>query len=90
MEMEKIKIFDECLGYGVISNLGTFTDATVVKRGNQWWMFASGFDKDLEDLNIFSASLPPDACLSAVGWTIATDPANKSNALPVEAAATSA
>jgi hypothetical protein len=81
--MQKTTIFDKCRGYEPVSNLGTFTDATVTKRDNRWWMFGSGFDKDLEDLNIFSASLPPDAPLSVSGWTITIDPANSARAVPV-------
>ena len=63
--MEKIRVFDECQGYGRISNLGTFTDATAVTRGDIWWMYGSGFDKDLEDLNIYSACLPTGSPLRA-------------------------
>jgi hypothetical protein len=81
--MHKTTIFDECRGYDPVSNLGTFTDATVAKRGDRWWMFASGFDKNLGDLNIFSASLPPDAPLSVSGWTITTDSADPGKAVPV-------
>ena len=81
--LNKTRIFDECQGYGPISNLGTFTDTTVVKRGDTWWMYGSGFDKDLEDLNIYSASLPIGAPLSAVGWNIIIDPADSSKAQPI-------
>ena len=78
-----IKIFDECQGYGEITNLGTFTDATVSKRGNKWVMFGSGFEINQSDLNIFSASLNEHENLSPSGWKITTAPGDAHSAIPI-------
>ena len=56
--MKHTTIFDVGKGYAPITNLMTFTDCTVVKRENQWWMFAGGDGKTLPEINLFSASLP--------------------------------
>jgi hypothetical protein len=67
------RIFDAGLGYGALTNLKTLVDCTVVKRDNQWWMFTCGVDKTRWEIDMFSASLPAGAPLSASGWTITPD-----------------
>jgi hypothetical protein len=81
--MSSTRIFDESKGYDPITSLGTFTDCTVVKRENRWWMFGSGFDKTVPDLNVFSASLPENAPLSATGWKITTESNNPAKAVAI-------
>ena len=68
--MKDTTIFDDGKGYGSFTNLKTFTDCTVVKRDHQWWMFAAGEEKTQPEIHLYSASLPKDAPLSAVGWQI--------------------
>jgi hypothetical protein len=46
------------------------TDACVVKRGNQWWMYLAGQPKGCVTTDLYSASLPPDAPLSSQPWTL--------------------
>src|SRR5580658_2640568 len=40
----KVKLFDPTDGFGAIKSIRVFTDASVVKRGHQWWMIGGGFD----------------------------------------------
>ena len=46
-------------------------DASVVKRGDQWWMVLAGQAHGFGPPQLFSASLSPAAPLSASGWTLA-------------------
>lgn len=48
-------------------------DATVVKRGDQWWMYLAGQAGADGVTDIYSASLPSGAPLSATGWKITRD-----------------
>jgi hypothetical protein len=71
----QIRIFDAGKGYGPVVNLLTLVDCTVAKRDNRWWMFAAGVSKASGgEIQMFSASLPEGAPLSATGWRITTDP----------------
>ncbi len=70
------RIFDAGKGYGSIINLKTLVDCTVVKRFDRWWMFACGVDKTRWEIDMFSASLPAGAPLSADGWSLAVDSNN--------------
>ena len=45
-------------------------DATVVHRNKQWWMFLAGQAAGYGAPQLYSASLPPGAPLSATGWTL--------------------
>lgn len=49
-------------------------DATVVHRNSQWWMFLAGQAAGTGAPQIYSASLPPEAPLSATGWSLARNP----------------
>lgn len=45
-------------------------DASVVKRGQQWWMYLAGQVGGYGATDIYSASLPSGAPLSATGWNL--------------------
>ena len=45
-------------------------DASVVKRGEQWWMYLAGQVGGYGTTDIYSASLPSGAPLSAEGWKV--------------------
>ena len=45
-------------------------DASVVRRGEQWWMFLAGQPGGYGATQLFSASLDPAAPLSALGWKL--------------------
>ena len=45
-------------------------DASVVKRGEQWWMYLAGQVGGYGATEIYSASLPPGVPLSAKGWKV--------------------
>jgi hypothetical protein len=49
------------------------SDSTVIKRGNRWWMFLAGQAHGFGPTDIFSASLPANAPLSAAGWQLTRD-----------------
>jgi hypothetical protein len=68
------KIFDPADGFGAIKDAVQVTDSSVVKRGDQWWMCLAGRVWGREAIQLFSASLPPGAPLSARGWTIHSEP----------------
>jgi hypothetical protein len=82
-----VTIFHAGEGFGVFTGLRTFIDCTVVKRENRWWMFAGGMslvgDPPSRDINLLSASLPPDAPLSPSGWQITADPDDPSQPAPL-------
>ena len=69
----KTKIFDPADGFGLLTDLSEITDATLVKRGDRWWMFAAGQIKGISETDLFSASLPDKAPLSASGWILTPD-----------------
>jgi len=45
-------------------------DASVVRLGDQWWMFLAGQAAGYGPTEIYSASLPPNSPLSPTGWTL--------------------
>jgi hypothetical protein len=51
------------------------SDATVVLRDDQWWMYLAGQAAGYGPTQLYSASLPAGAPLSASGWTLMRDPA---------------
>ncbi len=66
-------IFDAGKGYGSIRGLRTLVDCTIAKRDGRWWMFACGVERTSPEIQIYSASLPEGAPLSAAGWSITPD-----------------
>lgn len=66
------KIFDpndpDCAGKGA-----ELLDSTIVKRGDRWWMYLAGQAHCEGAPQIYSASLPAGAPLSATGWIVTRD-----------------
>jgi hypothetical protein len=52
-------------------------DPTIVKRSDQWWMYLAGQAHGYGATEIYSASLPPKAPLSAAGWKLTRDAAGE-------------
>jgi hypothetical protein len=67
------RIFDAGKGYGSVTNLRILVDCTVAHRLGRWWMYACGVEKGSREIQLFSASLPEGAPLSAEGWVLTTD-----------------
>src|SRR5262245_47392540 len=70
---KETKIFDPADGFGSITDAFAITDASVVKRGDRWWMYLAGRAITQQSIQLFSASLPEGAPLSAAGWKLAPD-----------------
>src|SRR5581483_12171461 len=70
---KETKIFDPAEGFAPLTDALVVTDSTVVKRGNQWWMYLAGKRNDKSAIHLFSASLPEGAPLAATGWTSTPD-----------------
>src|SRR5207248_1885464 len=49
------------------------SDATVVKRGDQWWMYLAGQAHGYGPTELYSASLPAGAPLTPEGWSLTRD-----------------
>ncbi|HMG32999.1 MAG TPA: hypothetical protein VKM94_03600 [Blastocatellia bacterium] len=71
------KIFDPADGFGAVSDAFILTDSTLARRGNRWWMYLAGRARSSQSIDLFSASLPQDAPLSAGGWTVTAVPDDK-------------
>lgn len=52
-------------------------DPSVVKRGEQWWLYLAGQASGYGPTDIYSASLPPGAPLSATGWALTREAAGE-------------
>jgi hypothetical protein len=78
MIARKTKIFDPADGFAPLTDPYVVTDSSVVKRGDQWWMYLAGKIQDRPAIQLFSASLPPGAPLAATGWQLTPDPQNPS------------
>ena len=76
MAPKEIKIFDPADGFAPLTNALEITASTVAKRGDRWWMYVAGEAAGHEAIQLFSASLPAGAPLSAQGWTLTPDPDN--------------
>jgi hypothetical protein len=68
--LNETKIFDP-RDPSSASNGAELTDATVVRRGNQWWMYLGGQAAGYGPTQLYSAALPVGAPLSATGWSLA-------------------
>jgi hypothetical protein len=77
------KIFDPADGFGSFTKAGELTDATLAKRGDQWWMFLAGEAHGNGGIELFSASLPPGATLSVDGWRLTAHPEDPTNIAPL-------
>jgi len=74
MEPRETKIFDPADGFPPVTDLAEITDATVAKRGDQWWMYAAGQVAGRMETELFSASLAPGQPLATTGWRLTTRP----------------
>src|SRR5438067_191185 len=74
--IHETKIFDPADGFAPFTDPVVATDSSVVKRGGRWWMYLAGKVLNREAIQLFSASLPPGAPLSATGWKLTPDPAD--------------
>jgi hypothetical protein len=66
--MHETKIFDPH-DTATGSNRAELLDPTLARRDNQWWMYLGGQAHGYGPTDLFSASLPAGAPLSAIGWT---------------------
>jgi hypothetical protein len=77
------KIFDPADGFEPITDLAEITDATVTKRGDQWWLYAAGQMVGRIETELFGASLLPGEPLGAKGWRLTTQPDNVTRIAPL-------
>ena len=81
------KVFDPTDGFAPLTNVGELTDGTLAKRGDhhdgEWWMFLAGEAGGCESIELFSASLPPGAPLSATGWRLTPSPDDPQKIAPL-------
>ncbi len=68
----EVKIFDP-KDASTGSQGADLLDATVCRRGEQWWMYLAGQAGGYGATELFSASLPPGAPLAATGWKLSRD-----------------
>jgi len=68
----ELKIFDPRDG-STGSGGAELLDASVAERGNQWLMYLAGQARGYGPPDLYSASLPARAPLSATGWQITRD-----------------
>ena len=52
-------------------------DASVGRRGNQWWMCLAGQASGFGATDLYSASLPSGAALTAAGWIVSRNMAGE-------------
>lgn len=64
------RIFDAGKGFAPITKLRILVDCTVAEREGRWWMYLCGVEHGSSEIQMFSASLPQGAGLSAAGWTL--------------------
>ena len=76
----EVKVFDP-RDFATGSDGAELLDASVVRRGNQWWMYLAGQLDGYGATDIYSASLPPTMPLSASGWRFSRDNGGKLAAL---------
>lgn len=76
-----VKLLDMAEGLEV-ANLVAPSDPDVHKFGDRWWMFL-GCLQTTNEVNMFSASLPPGAPLSSTEWEITTESSDSQTATPL-------
>jgi hypothetical protein len=81
--VKETKVFDPADGFAPFTDVGELTDATVAKRGDQWWMFLAGEVDGNEGIQLFSASLPAGAPLTATGWRLTPHPNDPNRVAPL-------
>jgi hypothetical protein len=72
----EVKIFDP-RDPSTASEGAELLDASVVQRGERWWLYLAGQATADGATDIYSASLPPGAALSALGWELSRDAAGE-------------
>ena len=83
-----VPVFDGLTGYGKISRVRDFTDITLARRGNQWWMYGAGLiTEPSPGINLVSAFLAAGAPLRAAGWSMTTLPGKEDQAAALMPAA---
>ncbi|MGC2619456.1 MAG: hypothetical protein WA414_10480 [Acidobacteriaceae bacterium] len=70
MDSRETKIFDPADGFGSVADLRELADSTLAFRDGRWWLYAAGQVSGSRSTQLFSASLPLGAPLSADGWQI--------------------
>jgi hypothetical protein len=80
---KETKIYDPADGFGAITDPVELTDATLAKRGLQWWMYLVGQKREDGTTEIYSASLPVGAPLATTGWSLTPDWADPTKAAPL-------
>jgi hypothetical protein len=73
----------------MVSGGAELSDACVVKRQNQFWIYLAGQAHGRGATEIYSASLPPKVPLSRHGWRLTFDPAGNLQPLAGHNASTS-
>jgi hypothetical protein len=76
MQGKETKIFDPAEGFAPLTDAVILTDASVVERDNRWWMYLAGRALNRPSIELFSASLPEGALLSATGWKLTSQNAD--------------
>jgi hypothetical protein len=83
MNPVETKIFDPADGFGPVADLAEITDATITKRGDQWWLYAAGQMTGRTETELFSASLLPGQPLGAKGWRLSTQADHPTSIAPL-------
>lgn len=67
------KVFDPADGFAPLDDPWLVTDATLARRAGRWCMYLAGKLRSHEGIELFGASLPEGAPLSASGWRLTPD-----------------
>jgi hypothetical protein len=78
MITRETKIFDPADGFGAVADLTEISDSTLAQRNNRWWLCGAGQMTGFGSTQLFGASLPDGAPLSASGWQIDARPCDPS------------
>ena len=80
---KETKVFDPADGFHPFGDVVELTDASVAKRGDQWWMYLAGEVNGHEGIQLFSASLPAGVPLAATGWRLTPHPSDPKRVAPL-------